>query len=391
MCSLHFYRKTLKGDDVKKILAIALGLCLIIPIISLAGCVSSEKSSSSTIIIRTTGATFPKYQIQKWIEDYQKTHPNVKIEYEGGGSGYGQEVFAKGLTDIGRTDPPVKEDMWKKFLSTGDQPLQFPEIVGAVVITYNIPEIGDKTLKLSRDVLADIFLGKIEYWDDERIKKINPEIADKLPHKKIIVVHRSDASGTTAIFTTYLSLISKDWAENVGAGKTVNWPVDNMGRGVAGKGNPGVVAIVKSTPYTIAYTELSYAIEDKLPVAALENKNGNFVKPTDDTIKAAVSAVKANIPSPTEGYKEDLKQMLDAPGDNAYPIVAFTHLLVWENKEMKNGKHHYTPEKAKAIKDFLTWVLTEGQKPEHLAPGYVGLPQDVAKIGLNAVNMIKEQ
>ncbi|ADC70299.1 phosphate ABC transporter, periplasmic phosphate-binding protein [Methanocaldococcus sp. FS406-22] len=375
---------------MKKILAVILGLCLIVPIISMAGCVGGNQPSTnekpSKIIIRTTGATFPKYQIEKWIEDYQKTHPNVKIEYEGGGSGYGQEAFLKGLTDIGRTDPPVKESMWNKFLKTGDQPLQFPEIVGAVVVTYNIPEIGDKTLKLSRDVLADIFLGKIVYWDDERIKKINPDIADKLPHKKIIVVHRSDASGTTAIFTTYLSLISKEWADKVGAGKVVNWPVDEMGRGVAGKGNPGVVAIIKSTPYSIGYTELSYAVENKLPVAALENKNGKYVKPTDETIKAAVSEVKANIPNPTEGYKEDLKQMLDAPGDNAYPIVAFTHLLVWENK---NGKH-YSPEKAKAIKDFLTWVLTEGQKPEHLAPGYVGLPEDVAKIGLNAVNMIKE-
>ncbi len=372
---------------MKKLLALILGLCLIVPVISMAGCVGESKNKSSTIIIRTTGATFPKYQIQKWINDYQKTHPNVKIEYEGGGSGHGQETFLKGLTDIGRTDPPVKESMWKRFLSTGDQPLQFPEIVGAVVITYNIPEIGDKTLNLSRDVLADIFLGKIEYWDDDRIKKLNPGVADKLPHKKIIVVHRSDASGTTAIFTTYLSLISKEWADKVGAGKTVDWPVDKIGRGVAGKGNSGVVATLKSTPHSIAYTELSYAIEEKLPVAALENKNGNFVKPTDETIKAAVSAVKANIPNPTEGYKENLKQMLDAPGNNSYPIVAFTHFLVWENK---NGKH-YSSEKAKAIKDFLTWVLTEGQKPEHLAPGYVGLPEDVAKIGLNAVNMIKEQ
>ncbi len=376
---------------MKKLLALILGLCLIVPVISMAGCVGESKNKSSTIIIRTTGATFPKYQIQKWINDYQKTHPNVKIEYEGGGSGHGQETFLKGLTDIGRTDPPVKESMWKRFLSTGDQPLQFPEIVGAVVITYNIPEIGDKTLNLSRDVLADIFLGKIEYWDDDRIKKLNPGVADKLPHKKIIVVHRSDASGTTAIFTTYLSLISKEWADKVGAGKVVDWPADKMGRGVAGKGNSGVVATLKSTPHSIAYTELSYAIEEKLPVAALENKNGNFVKPTDETIKAAVSAVKANIPNPTEGYKENLKQMLDAPGNNSYPIVAFTHFLVWENKPMKDGKRHYSPEKAKAIKDFLTWVLTEGQKPEHLAPGYVGLPEDVAKIGLNAVNMIKEQ
>ncbi len=387
---------------MKKILAIVLALVMIVPIITLAGCVGGSQSQSQNsevnqpqtqgqeqskvIVIRTTGATFPKYQIQKWIEEYQKINPNVKIEYEGGGSGHGQEAFLKGLTDIGRTDPPVKESMWKKFLATGDQPLQFPEIVGAVVVTYNVPELGDKTLKLSRDVLADIFLGKIEYWDDERIKKLNPDVADKLPHKKIIVIHRSDASGTTAIFTTYLSLISKEWAEKVGAGKLVNWPVDKMGRGLAGKGNTGVVAILKSTPYSIAYTELSYAINDKLPVAALENKEGNYVVPNDKSIKAAVSAVKANIPDPTEGYKEDLKQMLDAPGKDSYPIVAFTHLLVWENK---NGKH-YTPEKAKAIKDFLKWILTEGQKPEYLAPGYVGLPKDVAEIGLKAVDMIKE-
>ncbi|XRO76726.1 phosphate ABC transporter substrate-binding protein PstS [Methanocaldococcus sp. 10A] len=388
---------------MKKILALILGICLILPIVSMAGCVGENSQNSQTtqtttqqtnapstttktIVIRTTGATFPKYQIQKWIADYQKTHPNVKIEYEGGGSGYGQETFLKGLTDIGRTDPPVKEAMWKKFLKTGDQPLQFPEIVGAVVVSYNIPEIGNTPLKLSKKALADIFLGKIEYWDDPEIKKYNPDIADKLPHKKIIVVHRSDASGTTAIFTTYLSLISKEWEEKVGAGKVVNWPVDKMGRGVAGKGNSGVVAILKNTPYSIAYTELSYAIEEKLPTAELQNKNGKFVKADDETIKEAVASVKAYIPNPTEGYKEDLKQMLNAPGDNAYPIVAFTHLLVWENK---NGKH-YSSEKAKAIKDFLTWVLTEGQKPEHLAPGYVGLPESVAKIGLDAVNKINE-
>jgi len=381
---------------LKKYLAIVFGAILICSVVSFSGCLSggttqsASSTSSKTIVIRTTGATFPKYQIQKWIDDYQKTHPNVKIEYEGGGSGYGQETFLEGVTDIGRTDPPVEERMWKKFESTGDQPLQFPEIVGAVVVSYNIPGIGNTTLKLSRTTLANIFMGNIKYWDDERIKKDNPDIADKLPHKEITVIHRSDASGTTAIFTTYLSLISPEWNSKIGAGKVVNWPADNMGRGVAGKGNSGVVAILKSTPYSIAYTELSYADEEHLPVAALQNKNGKFVVPNDSTIKAAVAGVESKIPNPTEGYKENLKQMLDAPGNDAYPIVAFTHLLVWENKIMKNGEYHYTPEKAKAIKSFLTWVLTEGQKPEHLAPGYVGLPESVTKIGLNAVNSIKE-
>ncbi|MFA4640330.1 phosphate ABC transporter substrate-binding protein PstS [Pyrococcus kukulkanii] len=341
-----------------------------------------EKAPSQVIVIRTTGATFPMYQIQKWIEDYQNTHPNVKIEYEGGGSGHGQEAFLKGLTDIGRTDPPVKEATWKKFLETGDQPLQFPEIVGAVVVVYNVP--GVKELKLSREVLAKIFLGEIEYWDDPAIKKLNPN--ENLPHEKIIVIHRSDSSGTTAIFTTYLSLISKEWAEKVGAGKVVDWPVDKMGRGMGGKGNSGVVAMLKQTKYSIAYTELSYAINENLKVAALENKAGKYVKPTEETIKAAVANVKAYIPDPTQGYKEDLKQLLDAPGENSYPIVAFTHILVWQNK----GGKHYSPEKAKAIKDFLRWILTEGQKEEHLAPGYVGLPPEVAKIGLKAVEMIQE-
>ena len=392
---------------MKRILAIILGLCLIIPIVSLCGCTGTgttqtteggttqntggetQATSGETqkvIQLRTTGATFPKSQIEKWIAEYQKINPNVKIEYEGGGSGHGQEAFLKGLTDIGRSDPPVKEDMWEKFKGTGDQPLQFPEIVGAVVVTYNIPEIGNYNLKLSRDVLADIFLGNIEYWDDERIKSLNPEVANKLPHKKIIVAHVSNSGGATAIFTTFLSMISKEWKEKVGSGLLVNWPVDKMGRGVGGKNNPGVISIVKNTKYSIAYTELSYTIGEKLPTAAIENRMGKFIKPTPETIKAAVASVKAYIPDPTEGYKENTKQLLDAPSENAYPIVAFTHILVWENINNK----HYTKEKAKAIKDFLTWILTEGQKPENLAPGYVGLPQDVANIGLKAVKSIKE-
>lgn len=387
---------------MKKILALLLGILLLIPVVSLSGCMGTEEkaqpqetaakpaaeptTTSRPVIIRTSGATFPKYQIQKWIADYQKINPNVKIEYQGGGSGKGQQDFLMGLTHIGRTDPPVKEDTWKRFLETGDQPLQFPEIVGAVVVTYNIPEIGNHTLKLSRDVLPDIFLGKIEYWDDERIKKLNPEVADKLPHQKIIVVHRSDSSGTTDIFTTFLSMISKEWAEKVGSGKVVDWPVDKLGRGVGGKGNSGVINTLKNTKYSIAYTELSYTLKNNLPNAAIENREGKFVEPNTETIKAAVANVKAHIPEPTEGYKEDLRQLLDAPGEKSYPIVAFTHFLVWENIDHK----HYTPEEAKAIKDFLRWVLTEGQKPEHLAEGFVGLPEEVANIGLKAADRIKE-
>ncbi|BAD86053.1 ABC-type phosphate transport system, periplasmic component [Thermococcus kodakarensis KOD1] len=382
---------------MKKAISVFIVLLLGLSLVA-SGCISSEKSPSTSpsstarassqgtsqtkvITIRTTGATFPQYQIQKWIEIYMKSHPNVKIEYEGGGSGHGQEAFLKGLTHIGRTDPPVKESTWKKFLATGDQPLQFPEIVGAVVVAFNVPGVDE--LKLDGETLAKIFMGEIEYWDDDAIKAFNPSA--NLPHEKIIVVHRSDSSGTTAIFTTYLSLVNKEWADKVGAGKTVDWPVDKVGRGIGGKGNPGVVQALKNTKYSIAYTELSFAIEENLKVVALKNKAGNFVKPTDDAIKAAVAGVKAFIPSPTEGYKEDLNQLLNAPGENSYPIVAFTHLLVWQNK----GGKHYSKEEVQAIKEFLRWVLTEGQKPENLAPGYVGLPPEVAKIGLQAVDMIE--
>ena len=366
-------------SKTKKILGIAMVIAVVVAV---AVVMWPHTGRQRIVTIRTTGATFPQYQIQKWITDYQKNHTNVKVEYEGGGSGHGQETFLQGLTQIGRSDPPVTKEVWNKFKATGDQPLQFPEIVGAVVVSYNVPGVGNG-LKLSHDALVGIFIGSIEYWDDPVIAQDNPGI--NLPHQKIIVVHRSDASGTTDIFTTYLSLINKTWADKVGAGKTVQWPTDKIGRGLAGKGNPGVVAILKQTTYSICYTELSFAIEEKLPTASLENAGGRFVKPTNTSIKAAVAAVSSKIPPPTEGYKENLTQLLNAPGSNSYPIVAFTHILVWKNI---NGKH-YSHDEAVAIKDFLKWILTEGQKSKNLAPGYVGLPQNVANIGLEAVNQIQ--
>jgi len=361
----------------KKLAGMVMAASILIIGITLSGCLGEEGT-----ILRTTGATFPQYQIQKWIDVYHESHPDVKIEYEGGGSGHGQDAFLNGLTQIGRSDPPVKEDTWNKFLGTGDQPLQFPEVVGAVVISYNVP--GVSNLNLSKDAIVGIFIGDIEYWDNSIIKQSNPGV--NLPHNKIIVIHRSDSSGTTSIFTTYLSVISDEWANKVGAGKTVEWPADSMGRGLAGKGNPGVVATLKQTDYGICYTELSFAIEENLPTASIENENGEYIKPTDQTIQAAVAGVKSYIPSPTEGYTENLEQLLNAPGNHSYPIVAFTHLLVWQN----NGCRHYSSDEAAAIKDFLEWVLTEGQKPENMAPGYVGLPSEVTQIGLNAVNSIND-
>lgn len=326
------------------------------------------------VIIYGSGATFPQPQIEKWIDEYEKINPNVRIEYQGKGSGAGQNDFEKGLVDFAGSDLPVKEDLWKKLEKRG-QPLQFPEIVGAVVVVYNVP--GVKNLRLDGKTLAKIFMGEIEYWDAPAIKYLNPQV--DLPHKRIIVIHRADSSGTTQIFTTYLCLNSKEFEEKVGSGKLVNWPVDKLGRGLSGKGNAGVVAMLKQTKYSVAYTELAYALKENLKMVALKNKAGNFVIANETTIKSAVSAVKAFIPPPDQGYKEDLRQLLNADGKYSYPIVAFSHILVWKS---------YPKDKAKAIKDFFTWVLTEGQKSEHIVEGYVGLPKDVAEVGLRAIQSI---
>ncbi len=302
--------------------------------------------------------------MEKWIDVYSTINPNIKIEYTGKGSGGGQNDFKQGLVDFACSDPPVKERLWKELEKKG-KPLQFPIIVGAVVLAYNVP--GVDSLRLSGKVVADMFIGEIEYWDDPTIKTLNPGL--NLPHKKIIVIHRSDSSGTTSIFTNYLSLVSEEWKEKVGAGKTVEWPVDGMGRGVGGKGNPGVVAAIKSTPYSIGYTELAYVYKEKLKTVALKNKAENFVQPSEKTIKAAVAEISMNIPSPEKGYGEDVKALLNAGGKESYPIVALSHMIIWDS--------YSDSAKGKAIKEFVKWVLTEGQKPENIVSGYVGLPQEL--------------
>ncbi len=332
---------------------------------------ATTPSTGKTIIIIGDGATFPWPQINKWIDVYTKEHPNVKIEYNGGGSGKGQSDFANGVVDFAGSDPPLTKLVWDRLVNhppaEGKDPLQFPDIIGAVVVCYNVP--GVKHLRLDGPTIAEIFMGKIQYWDDPAIKTLNPGV--NLPHKEIIVVHRSDASGTTDIFTTYLCLVSPEWNSTIGAGKSVNWPVDKMGRGVAGEGNPGVVNILKTTPYSICYTELSYAIKESLSVVAIKNKDGYFVLPNATTIKAAATHVSAHIAPPNAGYKENLRQLLNAPGKDSYPIVAFSHLLVW--------KHYSDPAKGKAVHDFIKWVLTQGQNDKYIVTGYVGLPKSLTQ------------
>jgi len=342
----------------------------------LAGCSQLGKDGAGSVIISGSGATFPQPQIEKWIDAYSRTNPDIKIEYTGKGSGGGQNDFKQKLVDFACSDPPLKESLWNQLEQAG-QPLQFPVIVGAVVVTYNLPGIED--LKLDGETLAGIMMGDIKYWDDTAVRENNPDIA--LPHEKIIVVHRSDSSGTTDIFTNYLSVASSEWDEKVGSGKTVEWSVDKEGRGVGGKGNPGVVMAIKDNPYSIGYTELAYIYKEDLKTVAIKNKAGNYVSPSTESIKEAVSKVSSEIPSIREGYKEDTRSLINAEGGGSYPIVAFSHMLIWQNYENEA--------KTQAVKKFVAWTLTEGQKDGYLVEGYVGLSDDVREkiineIGFNA-------
>ncbi|MEM0202340.1 MAG: phosphate ABC transporter substrate-binding protein PstS [Archaeoglobaceae archaeon] len=350
-------------------------LALLALVLLLAGCATqpSGEKEVKKVNIYGSGATFPAPQVYAWISEFEKQRKDVTVEYASKGSGAGINDFKLKLVHFACTDPPAKESEWREFEKLG-KPLQFPFIVGAIAVVYNVP--GVEELRLDGETLAKIFMGDIEFWDDDAIKALNPDA--RLPHEKIIVIHRSDSSGTTEIFTTYLSMISKDFKQKVGAGKLVDWPVDKLGRGYGGKGNEGVSAMLKQTTYSIAYVELAYALHEKFPIVSLKNQAGKFVKPTDETISSALVATKAFVPDPREGYKERVEQFINAPGDNSYPIVAFSHVLLWESYEDK--------EVARAVKDFWKWALTDGKK--HVLEGYVALPDEVAKLALDAIERI---
>jgi len=347
----------------------------ILAVALLLGCVSEPKTSTEQkkqIKIYGSGASFPAPQLENWISEFSKLNKEIIVEYASKGSGAGINDFKNKLVHFACSDPPAKESEWREFEKIG-KPLQFPFIVGAVVVVYNL---SVEELRLDGETLAKIFMGEIEYWDSPEIKALNPNA--NLPHEKIIVIHRSDSSGTTEVFTTYLSIVSEEFKKKVGAGKLVDWPVDKLGRGFGGKGNEGVSAMVKQTPNSIAYVELAYALHEKFRMVSLKNAEGYFVKANRETITSAVSASSAFVPDPSEGYKEDVKMFLNAKGKNSYPIVAFSHVLLWSS---------YPKNEAEAIKTFWKWVLTEGNK--HIIEGYVAIPKEVADLALKAVESIK--
>ncbi|HKG95096.1 MAG TPA: phosphate ABC transporter substrate-binding protein PstS [Gemmatimonadaceae bacterium] len=311
-------------------------------------------SRSSSVDLTGAGATFPQPIYNKWFSDYA-AKTGVRINYQSIGSGGGIRQLSEQTVDFGASDSPMKDDEMAK--ARGGPVLHVPTVLGAVAITYNAPEI-QKPLRLTGDVLADVFLGKVTRWNDARIAALNPGVA--LPAKDILVVRRSDGSGTTYIFTDYLAAVSPAWAGGPGKGKEVQWPV-----GLGGKGNEGVAGQVKQTPGTIGYVELAYARQNRLSVAELRNAAGNFVSPSVETVAAAAAGVAEKLP-PESDYRLSI---VNAPGPNAYPISSFTWILLYRNQA--------DPVKAGKLVDFLRWALRDGDSTA-VALDYVPLPEALA-------------
>ncbi|HSQ25214.1 MAG TPA: phosphate ABC transporter substrate-binding protein PstS [Pyrinomonadaceae bacterium] len=316
----------------------------------------------SELRLQGAGATFPNPLYQKWISEYGKLNPSIKIDYQSIGSGGGIKQIQARTVDFGASDSPMKDEDLK---AAPGPILHVPTVLGAVVITYNLPGVM-QPLRFAPDVVADIFLGKIKKWSDPRIKADNSGAT--IPDIEITVVHRSDGSGTSAVFTDYLSKVNAEWKERVGSGTSPNWPV-----GIGGKGNEGVTGQVKQTPNTIGYVELAYAVQNKLPVALIKNKSSNFIEPTIDSVTAAAAGAIANTP-------EDLRvSITDAPGPTAYPISSYTYILVYkEQPDVTKGK---------AVVDFLWWGLHDGEKfAKDLL--YAPLPDEIVKRAEQKINSI---
>jgi phosphate transport system substrate-binding protein len=294
------------------------------------------------------GATFPAPLYQRWAVEYNKINPDVQVNYQSVGSGAGVKNFLQGVVDFGASDAAMSD---AEIAKAPNGAVMIPATAGEVVFAYNLP--GVKDLKLSRDVMAGIFLGTVTKWNDERIVKDNP--GTTLPDLSINVAYRSDGSGTTYVFTQHLAAISKEFNEAIGFDKSVTFPV-----GAGGKGNEGVTAMIKQSPGTIGYVEYGYAINNGLSMASLQNKSGNFVAPGEEGGKAALASVT---------LPENLRIWpVDPEGAQDYPIVSFTWLLL--------QKKYADAAKLKALKEFITWGLTDGQK---LATelGYIPLPESV--------------
>jgi len=323
---------------------------------------TSPSGAAGVVRLQGAGATFPNPLYQKWLSEYGKLNANVRLDYQSIGSGGGIKQIKEQTVDFGASDSPMKDEDLK---SAPGELLHIPTVLGAVVITYNLQGIA-QPLKFSPNVIADIFLGKIKRWDDAAIKADNAGV--NLPAADITVVHRSDGSGTSAVFTDYLSKVSPEWKDKIGAGTSVNWPV-----GQGGKGNEGVTGQIKEQPNTIGYVELAYATQNKLPVALIKNRAGNFVEPSLDAVTAAAAESVNSTP-------EDLRTSItDAAGANVYPISSYTYLLVYKNQK--------DAAKGKALVDFIWWGTHDGERfAKDLQ--YAPLPEAIVKRAEAKINSI---
>ena len=303
-----------------------------------------------SVSLTGAGASFPAPLYQKWFSEYNKQNPNVKVSYQSVGSGAGVEQFTQGTVDFGASDVAMKDE---EIAAVERGVALLPMTAGSIVLAYNLPDVPE--LKLSRQAYVDILMGKIKKWNDPAIAKLNPDA--KLPNSNIAVVHRSDGSGTTGVFTKHLSAISPEWSDKVGSGKTVEWLT-----GVGAKGNEGVTAQILQTEGSLGYIEYGYAKQQDIPTATLENKAGKYVAPSDESAADALSA--ATLPENLRAF------VTDPEGDASYPIVTYTWLLAYENYD--------DPGKLQAFKDVVNWSLTEGQAYAGEL-GYIPLPDNVVE------------
>jgi phosphate transport system substrate-binding protein len=317
-------------------------------------------SGSAQMMINGAGATFPYPIYSKWFDEYAKVDPSVRFNYQSIGSGGGQKQILAQTVDFGASDGPMSDDNLAK---APGKLLHIPTVAGADVVAYNLP--GNPALKFDADTIAGIFLGQVKKWNHPKITALNPGVT--LPDQEIVVVHRSDGSGTTYIWTDYLSKVSPEWKTKVGTNTSVNWPT-----GIGGKGNEGVAGQVKQTPGALGYVELIYAVQNKMPYAEVKNAAGEFVKPTLESVTAALAT--ATIP-------DDFRfSMTNAPGKDAYPICGATWLLVYQQQK--------DAAKGKKLVEFLKWALTDGEKMAKDLQ-YAPLPENVQQRVLKRVEEIK--
>ncbi len=317
-------------------------------------------TASAQMMINGAGATFPYPIYSKWFDEYAKVDPSVRFNYQSIGSGGGQKQILAQTVDFGASDGPMSDENLAK---APGKLLHIPTVAGADVVAYNLS--GNPALKLDADTIAGIFLGQIKKWNDPKITALNPGVT--LPDQEIVVVHRSDGSGTTYIWTDYLSKISPEWKTKVGTNTSVNWPT-----GIGGKGNEGVAGQIKQTPGALGYVELIYAVQNKMPYAEIKNAGGEFVKPTLESVTAALAT--ADIP-------DDFRfSMTNAPGKGAYPIAGATWLLVYQQQK--------DPAKGKKLVEFLKWSVTDGEKMAKDLQ-YAPLPESVQQRVLKRIGEIK--